>query len=428
MTKKSVFVVGGGLGGLIAAWNIARFHVADVTLLEQGSEYALRKIDKDILYGLGGAGTLGGGKLCFPPASNGIWRKTKAQADSYPQFYNELLANLSAKVPHIVQKYEHNKEAIPGVSRKLYDTELLLQGDMAAWISDLISTVKRSGVSIRCNCKLTRIEQFNGEHTVLFENEEGILEYQNASFVILATGRTSVALLRRIFGSKMAVPCPDLGIRLTMQTTAPVFAQAGADIKLKSQIGSYLLRTFCVCSGGEGVPLTLEGGCCYDGHFGTTLSGKINLGILARSSALSGFPVAQNYIRTMQKNSNANLSLRDFLAYNCLLAGNEQYEPLFEMLSIFISRLYNAGILDQCASDIQVMLPSVDHLNPIVYTDSHFESFIPNLFVVGDAAGVSRGFIQAMWSGWCASTQIIKKIGFKSKEVLWITPLIAAAN
>lgn len=184
------------------------------------------------------------------------------------------------------------------------------------------------------------------------------------------------------------------------------FSSVGRDIKLKAAIGGTLVRTFCVCSGGDSVVLQRHGGKYYDGHFSDEITNTTNFGVLARSRLYNGETIADDYIRSMQPFFNAEISLKDFLKYYSLFSRNTQYEPLFNALSEFLKILIESGIISQNPSSIPVMLPSVDKFNSEIVTDCNFQTNVENLFVIGDAAGVSRGYVQAMWSGYCAAERI----------------------
>lgn len=408
MMKPSVVVVGGGLSGLSAALSIAQAGDVQVTILEKGDEYGarLQSAEGSILCGLGGAGTLSGGKLCFPPASKGVWRKTANMIHEFAQFRNAYFSNVKVRDCNNVTPFiQRDTER---VFCKHYENKLVLKEEMNEWVSNLISSVEALGVIIRCNCEFLQFKHSDNGVIVSFRNKDGYLERQEASYLLLGTGRTSTALLHRVLGGGQMLPAmPDLGIRLSLDRKQHSrFAVVGKDVKLKCSVDDFLLRTFCVCSGGDVVKVSNNKQWYFDGHFGSDITNVANLGILARTPKLRGNGVAEDYLNAMQKYVNAGISLSDFMKYYKLLAHNNQYEPLFSAIIVFVKELQKAGIIEQHPSTIPVMIPSVDRFNPTVLTSSNFETFVPRVFVVGDAAGVSRGFVQALWSGHCAAERI----------------------
>lgn len=408
MMKPSVVIVGGGLSGLSAALSIAQAGDIQVTILEKGDDYStrLRSAEASILCGLGGAGTLSGGKLCFPPASKGVWRKTASMAHEFAQFRSTYFSNL---------KFSDRNDMIPFIPKdaknvfcKNYSNKLILKEEMNKWVSNLIASVETLGVTIRCNCEFLQFKHCDDGVTVTFRNKEGYLEQQEVSYLLLATGRTSTALLRRTLGESRLLPeMPDLGIRLSLECNQQsVFASIGKDVKLKCSMGDFLLRTFCVCSGGDAVKVSDDEHWYFDGHFGRELTNSTNLGILARTPKLRGTGVAADYLRAMQRYLDAEMSLSDFMRYYKLLAHNNQYESLFSAIVSFVQELQKMGFIEQHPSTIPIMIPSVDQFNPVVLTSGSFETSMPGIFVIGDAAGISRGFVQALWSGYCAAERI----------------------
>ena len=132
-------------------------------------------------------------------------------------------------------------------------------------------------------------------------------------------------------------------------------------------------------------------------------------------------PVLQTYLTLTMRNpqtgyavarytQSAEISLKDFIKYHDLLAKGSGYESLFEALTVFISELYRSNMLTQNADEIPVMLPAVDRINPLIGTNTDFESQLPHIYVTGDASGISRGFVQAMWAGYCTAEGIIGQI------------------
>lgn len=406
MNKSTITIIGGGLSGLTAASYLSKY--ADVTILEQGKEYEDRTIQNsdEVLIGLGGAGTLSGGKLCFPPASGGIWRKTRSHMPKFQDFCYELYGSLNSLLT-----ISGEAEDIPNsaMSKKVYHTELILQDSMQRYIRDHIIQLQNQGCTIRSHCRANRILHSDERYEIIFDNESREVEHIVSSYVIIATGRTSVPFLHNLFALDSHHQ-PDLGIRLSLDTNQPAFSRVGADIKIKQQMKNYLVRTFCVCCGGGPIKTATRGLVHYDGHFTDKITDITNLGLLARSPNYSGKKAVEYYLQSMQPYVDKDISLRDFIRYYSIIAKGSPYEELFEVLASFALELYRNALLVQNADEIPVMFPSVDNINPLIWTDSSFESYLHNVFVIGDAAGVSRGFVQSMWAGFCAAERIVEKI------------------
>ena len=407
MKNKTVIIVGGGLSGLTAATYLADAGI-DVILLEQGKDYASRceKNSIEILVGLGGAGTISGGKLCFPPASGAIWKKTQKNSFLFRPFFQNMLSSLHTILPSSQQDVNYASNAI---IHKDYHTELVLKDSMQVFVSELIYNAIQKGVTIRCGCRVKNLCRTNTGYVVFFHNEAGEQEYLHGQYIVLATGRTSVPFLQNVLQLKH-IHQPDMGIRLTTNINQPAFSIIGKDTKLKQVVGRFLVRTFCVCSGGDSVRTSTYGYTCFDGHFSEQLTNHTNLGILARSPIYSEPRAIEHYLRAMQRYVDAEISLKDFIKYHALLAKGSNYEPLFEALALFISELYRTNMLIQNADEIPVMLPAVDRINPLIRTNVDFESQLPHIYVTGDASGISRGFVQAIWAGYCTAKGIISQI------------------
>ena len=403
MKKDTVTIIGGGLSGLTAALYLSTVG-ADVMILEQGRSYADRNDEngEDILVGLGGAGTVSGGKLCLPPASGGIWRKTSRRMREFSDFYASMFSGLNAL---LTLKTSEDILRHSGLTRKSYRTEVVFKEEMSLFITELIHNAEQNGVTVRCGCQANGLRRVREGNDVLFRNEDGKPERRRSDYVLLATGRTSMPFLQKLFGPD-PFHCPDLGIRLSMDTKQPAFSTTGEDVKLKLLRHDHLIRTFCVCCGGGSIKTATRGYIHYDGHFESQLTDITNLGILARSPRYAGPDAADQYLRAMQKYVDAEISLKDFTKYYPALAKNTVYEELFENLAAFISTLYQNGLIVQNPDEIPVMVPAVDNLNSPIYTNADFESLAQNVYVIGDAAGISRGFVQAMWAGQCAAERI----------------------
>ena len=406
MKNATVIVIGGGLSGLTTATYLASAGI-DVLLLERGKRYAKRNINvpSEVLSGIGGAGTVSGGKLCFPPASGAIWRKTSKTMDRFHSFCQAMFSGLQVISPIPRQDNSLNSS----MTRKYYRTEVVLKDSMQKFIVNLINQSTQNGVKIRSGCCVDGLRRTSNGYEVLFINEGGEREIQKSNYIVLATGRTSVAFLHTLFRLQQSHQ-PDLGIRLTTDLSQPLFSVIGEDVKLKQTIDRFMVRTFCVCCGGSSIKTSTDGYTHYDGHFESHLTDCTNFGILARSPLYSGIDISEHYLQSMQHYVDTAISLKDFIRLHALLSKGSIYDSLFDVLTEFILELYRSGMLNQNADEIPVLLPAVDRVNPFIHTNARFESSLPHVYVVGDAASISRGFVQAMWAGYCAAEGIISQI------------------
>jgi uncharacterized FAD-dependent dehydrogenase len=237
-----------------------------------------------------------------------------------------------------------------------------------------------------------------------------------ADKVIFATGRQSANKIQKLL---MGLPVriieqsPDLGIRIELPKEHSImFSENGKDTKIKMDIHDYKLRTFCVCAGGVISPITFDSVTYYDGQFADKITNKTNLGIMSRNAKLKGVSIAEDYCKAFQ-DSEGGLSLDDFMKFGAKLLKSDheaKFGELIESINYFIGQLLNKELISNDLKDCHVRYPSIDKYNPLIVTDNNFETDCGNLFVIGDAAGVSRGYIQSLWSGWSCGHHIIAQI------------------
>ena len=233
-------------------------------------------------------------------------------------------------------------------------------------------------------------------------------------FLIIASGRISSDSICCWLGKDggFFLQNPDLGIRFALPlNNEGLFKNIGKDVKIKAKFGDIGVRTFCVCSGGEKTIVNLNGVRYFDGHFKENITDEVNLGILARSPYVYGYEGAALYCHCLRPYLNSNISLKDFVKYSDkFIKDISIFNDLLNAIKQFIVLLQQEHLIEENLDKYPVFLPSVDRLNPIIKTNKNFETNQKNLYVIGDAVGISRGFIQSMWSAYCASNDIISKI------------------
>lgn len=424
MELFDVVIIGGGISGLTAANELCRQVSCRVLVLEQGNSYweRLSSDSPDLLEGLGGAGTVGGGKLCFPPASGEIWRKTASQYSR--SFYRQMKRQFSQFGDVSSSSYSKraiNYDFVNCCYEKNYDTQLLLQQDMSLFIQELIQSVSQR-VMLRTGSRLTGYHDDTNGKIVFYIDADGQTHRIRTRFLVLACGRSFARELPRLLPSAYVIQQPaDLGIRLLFpRQERGIFCQVGKDVKLKARYRDVSVRTFCVCSGGTLATLHYHGQTCYDGHFGNKISNEVNIGILARSADCTGTEAAIKYLTTYQDMANRDIALGWFLKNWKDISKKPEHEKLFYAIARFTNFLLTSGQLGANAEETRVLMPSVDRLNPLVRTNEEFCTPDPRVWVIGDAAGISRGFVQSCWSGFCAAAGLAEKLSCeKGQDMQW---------
>lgn len=432
---KKIAIIGAGLSGLMSAFLLKSNENVEITIFEEGFPFEERVgLDSpSLVSGVGGAGTVFGGKFCFPPASQKIWEKTYYSRERFEIFFNKYI------VPFLETKIILSEwDKIPafniyrGIVKKNYQSLLISKRELNSFVEKIVNELLQMGVEIQTRCSVKHVRKRKSGYMLEYSYANiGLQEKAYFDYVLVATGRYSADNIDEQLKGLVAISYqrPDLGLRISMDLKShEVFQKIGSDVKLKTHICGIDARTFCVCSGGDSATVSLKELNYYDGHFGGRITSTVNMGILARSPYIYGYDTIVLYCKLLQKYMGLDLSLKDYVAYAHKMV--EQvgiFNDLADGLVSFILMMKRSGILNDNLDSYPVYLPSVDRLNPIIHTNSTFETKSQNLYVIGDASGESRGFIQAMWSAFCASENILEKISnqsiilknFEEGQLIW---------
>jgi uncharacterized protein len=427
MKKKiyDVAIIGAGTAGLSAAFFLAYQGDLNVVVLDQGDDYESRILSDasgngDLLRGVGGAGTLAGGKLCGIPASLKLWQKTWYALPSFNEFLKATPLPPSAKevlTPHELWITDKKTTTKDSLFSKNYPSALLPKKDMQTFIRSLYDRANTAGCDIKT--RQTVIDLLPSQDFFALKVKERDHEHIFAKSIILATGRSSAGYISDLIyktRAKAASLAPDLGIRFNIPySSSDLFVNFGQDLKLKTLIGDAITRTFCVCTGGDSVLINTGATSYFDGHFTDQLTEIVNVGIVARRPNVTGYKAAQKFALFMGKMlAGKNITVQEFINHQKRLTKNNPEYDLFQqhidVIQMFLKSLAKTGGITGNLNQYEIIGPTIDRYWPRIETNQYFETHHPGLFVVGDVAGISRGYVQSMWSAYCAAKSIIKRM------------------
>ncbi|MFH1506788.1 MAG: FAD-dependent protein [archaeon] len=441
-------IVGAGPAGMFAAYElIIKNPKLKICLIEKGKRVKDRA-KKEVMHGVGGAGTYSDGKLhCTPVLSHekmmdiyspkeyqkvvdfvdSVFTKFGVPEDYYPTDMAEVQKLVDKCKKHSVHLYVRKtrhvgSDKLPNVIKNFED-----------------SLVKK-GVDLKTETEVMDIITKNGKCVGVKTDKEEIL----AKTVLLAPGRTKARWLQEIAVTnklKTEYQKVEVGVRIEFPEG---IMRKYSDLMYENifyvQTPSFddPMRTFCPCPKGLVAIEDYEDFVCVNGHSNSThLSENSNFAFVTEIKLTEPVENTTSYAKSI-----AILATR--------LGGGK---PLIQRLADLksgrrstwerINKSYVTPTLkDVTPGDIAMALPHrivtnileglqmLDKVMPginsgstLLYapevkfrasrikTDKYLETELPSMFVAGDAAGVSGNILGAGASGVIAAKGILKKLG-----------------
>lgn len=461
MKQYDVLIIGGGLSGIFAAYELAKQKPElDIALLEAGSAIAKRncpivagKTKKcincptcDIMRGFGGAGAFSDGKFNFTTQFGGwlneyISDETTLELIDYVDAVNQKFGATDKSFSTFTEAAEQIRRKALSVDMHLLDArckhlgternrEILIQ--QYEWLDEHIDLL----------CK-TRVENIirTADGNYQLETDKGDF---TAPYLIAAPGRSGAEWFShqcKNLGIPLSNNQVDLGVRVELP--AIVFKEitdAMYEAKLKYRTRQYgdMVRTFCMNPYGYVVTENTDGIITVNGHSYTDPalhSENTNFALLVSNRFTEPFNEPYRYGKHIASLSNMLGGGVMVQRFGDLLAGRRSTNH--GMKSSFVR-----PTLDATPGDLSLVLPKrhldniiemlqvLDHLAPgtanndtllygvevkfyssRVQLSSELETTLPNLYAIGDGAGVTRGLSQAGASGVLAARSVLKKMG-----------------
>jgi len=301
---------------------------------------------------------------------------------------------------------------------------------MRKYVSDKITFMSRTDVKglLAENHTIKGVETANGEK-------------YHSKYVIVAPGRGGAEWLQteaQIRGLKTVNNPVDVGVRVEVSATAMErLTKVLYEPKLiyYSKMFDDMVRTFCVSPYGEVTTESYDGVLTVNGgSYAERKTDNTNFAVLVSTSFTEPFKEPIAYGKYIARLSNLLSGGVMVQRLGDLLAGRRS-TPERLSRSVVTPTLKNATPGDlsfvlpyRYLQDIREMLEALDQIAPGVHSrdtllygvevkfySSHLqltnalETKIPNLFTIGDGAGVTRGLIQASASGVMVAREILKR-------------------
>ncbi len=447
--RYEVIVVGAGPAGLFACYELVKHGFRDIALIDRGGNVAQRMVDREILFGVGGAGLHSDGKLNFTPR-RGKTDLTEflplAEAQVLIDYLEEAFAQFGMTGKSYPSDMAAAKELRSRAKKLGMDLMLVKQKHLGSdrlpgYMEQMQTFLTDAGVELLSKTVVEGVSSHNNDGISVTTTPHGEI---TSHYLLLAPGRSAnqwLADQMSALGGDLAYQPIEVGVRVEL---AEEILEGITDIMydpaifLYSQSYDDQLRTFCTNPSGFVVREDYKEFVCVNGHaYKSRHSANSNFALLNKISLSEPITNTIAYGESIAKLANT------------IGAG----KPLLQRYADFrryrrstwgrLSKGYvNPTMPDATPGDIGMALPHrvvvnlleglqrLDQLIPGVVSDStllyapevkfhscrpktdqYLETQVHNVFIAGDGAGVSGNIVGAAATGVIAARRILERAG-----------------
>lgn len=457
---RDVAIIGCGTSGIFAGYELAESDPAlDILMLEQGGDIydrtcpimknrklnCLRCKSCGIMNGFGGAGAYSDGKFNFTTQFGG-WLNEYIGDDEVLKLL-EYIDAINVRFGATMERFSTESEEAARIEKKALENDLhLLHASVKHLgtennlkiLTKLYEYLKNKA-EIRCNTAVTAIIPEDGHFRLTLGNGENI----NCRHLIAAPGRSGAEWFSqqcRQLKLNLINNQVDIGVRVELP--ARVFehiTDAVYESKLMYRTKQYgdIVRTFCMNPYGHVVTENVEGLVTVNGHSYTDprlRSENTNFALLVSNRFTQPFNEPYQYGKRIASLSNmlgGGVLVQRFgdlvkgIRSNEHRLGQSFTKPTLQAtpgdLSLVLTKRHLDNIIEMIYA-LDKLAPGTANYDTLLYgvevkfysarleLSRELETKLPNMFAIGDGAGITRGLSQAGASGVLAARAILGRI------------------
>ncbi len=457
-----VAIVGAGPAGLAAAYELTKKGVKDIVVIDRGKAASKRHCPMpknnnicahcdpcDIMCGIGGAGAFSSGLLNLNPFIGGDLTEFTENEDEAWKLV-DLVDQMFVENGVPSNLFKPDKDKVEELGRKASSADIrfipldqrLIGTDNACTVIERIHLrLENRGVKFLLETRVSEIKE--GE--LLLGNGEKI----KFDYCVVAPGRSGMKWLEGQM-SEMGIETQYLPVDIGLRVEVPAsimepICEVQPDPKFHIRTSTFddFVRTFCVNHRGFVVMEVYEDHVGVNGYsFVKKKSDNTNFALLVRVGLTEPLEDTTAYGRSIASQITILGGGKPLLQrLGDLRRGRRSYWSRIERGAVKPTLLsatpgdVSIGIPYRILTDILEGLEKLDRVAPGVAGDStlfyapeikysakkvitnkNLETRMPNLFVAGDGAGVSRGIVTAAATGIIAARGMIQKIGLDTSS------------
>lgn len=464
LERYDVAILGCGTAGIFAGYELSeRLPSAKVVMLEQGSDIYNRKCpiivkkvqgcincgNCGIMNGFGGAGAYSDGKFNFTTEFGG-WLSEYIPAEVCTGLF-EYIDSVNIRFGATTERYSTRSEEAARIEKKALENDLHLLHAVVKHLGtennlqilrNMYEYLKER-VEIHCDTQVVKIEPEygpEGRHFVLHLAKGGSVR---CNYLIAAPGRSGAewfAQQCRELKLDLINNQVDIGVRVELP--AKVFehiTDVVYESKLKYRTKQYgdIVRTFCMNPYGHVVTENVDGIITVNGHSYTDpklRSENTNFALLVSNKFTQPFNEPYQYGKRIASLSNmlgGGVLVQRFGDLEKGIRTNEhRLSQSFTVptlkatpgdLSLVLTKRHLDNIIEMIHA-LDKIAPGTANYDTLLYgvevkfysarleLSGELETKLPNMFAIGDGAGITRGLSQAGASGVYAARVISSRV------------------